>query len=121
MAQTKQLIKELTGNCPDFKASDDVHPTANMNPGRTKESVYKAPPKEGEVIGERESGPAKGGIAEPEPDPSRVAKDIEQTYASGVTTIPLTKEQQKAADKESNGNWMLLALAGLGVLAFNLR
>ena len=92
-----------------------------MNPGRAKESVYKAPPKEGEVIGESESGPAKGGIAEPEPDLSRVAKDIEQTYASGVTTIPLTKEQQKAADKESNGNWMLLALAALGVAAFNMR
>ena len=121
VAQTKQLVKELTGNCPDFKASDEVHPTANKNPGRAKESVYKAPPKEGEVIGERESGPAKGGIAESEPDVTRVAKEIEGIYESRVTTIPLTKEQQKAADKESDGNWMLLALAGLGVLAYNMR
>ena len=122
VAQTKQLVKELTGNCPDFKATDDVHPTANMNPGRAKESVYKAPPGEGEVVGESESGPARGGIEEPDSDDdTRIQKELEETYASKVTTIPQTKEQKKAAADEANGNWMLLALAALGVVAFNMR
>ena len=122
VAQTKRLVQDLTGNCPDFTASDDVHPMANTYPAKAKESVYKPPPGEGEVIGESEGGRAYGGgIAESEPDETRIAKDIEETYPSKVTTIPLTKEQKKEADKETDGNWMLLGLAALAVAAFHLR
>ena len=119
--QFAQMCKELTGTRPDFRADNKVDPVTNTNPAVAKESVARPEPGEGDIVGTAEEGSAgKGGLEPPDEDDDAVARAVKETYPQKVTTIPLTEEQKKAAQKEADGNWMLVALAVLGVVAFNM-
>ena len=119
--QFAQMCKELTGTRPDFRADNSVDPVTNTNPSVPKESVARPEAGEEDIVGTAEEGSAgKGGLEPPDEDEDAVARAVRKTYPQRVTTIPQTEEQKKAAQKEADGNWMLAALAILGLVAFNM-
>ena len=112
VAQYSQMVKELSGHTPDFKAKD-FNPMTGETSSVAKEDATI--PDEGRPL---EQGEVPGGLEEPDDDDDTLRGKLKNTYASKVVTVPQTKEQKEKEDSESNGNWMILILAAVGAVAF---